>query len=75
MSNLDLLLPYYRPVAAVVPPPGTATRVGNATQFGVGEGNPNGLASHNGMLHMTAPAKPNTPNTCLLYTSPSPRDS
>ena len=22
-----------------------------------------------------APADPNTPNTCLLYTSPSPRDS
>ena len=23
----------------------------------------------------TMPSEPNTPNTCLLYTSPSPRDS
>ena len=27
------------------------------------------------MYHYSFPHKPNTPNTCLLYTSPSPRDS
>ena len=27
------------------------------------------------LIQMGLPEEPNTPNTCLLYTSPSPRDS
>ena len=34
------------------PTTGTATRVGSANDFGVGESNPSGLAYHNGTFYM-----------------------
>lgn len=54
MNGLDLLLPYYRPVADVGPPAltGVATRVGSSSLFGVSENAPFGIASHNNTLYM-----------------------
>ena len=51
-----------------------ATRVGSADDFGLVTSDPVGFGSHNGELYMTDSAH-DALFTCLLYTSPSPRDS
>ena len=38
-------------------------------------GSPKLIAACHVLHRLLAPSHPNTPNTCLLYTSPSPRDS
>ena len=53
------------------------TLLGRLCRFHLWE--PNSFGMHKAMTHEDAlkehgPKRPNTPNTCLLYTSPSPRD-
>ena len=50
-------------------------RFGSADASNDGFSNTDDEIHYNWTANEVDPTNPNTPNTCLLYTSPSPRDS